>query len=122
MTSIHTICEFACKSYTIKQKWITIHIVEAMIAGGRNIASACRSVIYCPHFYQWKKVEQGESYSHLKRARDSLVSPATITPALNETSYGGFVLTSAAISPSHISMCWQKLVISPVLVQYPQVA
>ncbi len=34
-------CKFACKSYTIKHKWMTVCAVLAMIATGSSVSSAC---------------------------------------------------------------------------------
>ncbi len=33
--------EFACKSYTLKHKWLTVHGVETCIASGLSIKEAC---------------------------------------------------------------------------------
>ncbi len=64
-----------------------------MAAAGSNIAYVWKPAnIKCHLFYQWKKVVQGKSDSHLKKIGIAWPPPATGMPALNETSYTGIVL------------------------------
>ena len=63
-------CKFACKSYTIKHKQITICAVLAMISVGSSILSACHLAMVKRHqFYRWKRVVQGEKDIHPKIAK-----------------------------------------------------
>ena len=74
----------------MKQKRAIVCLIVAIVDGESNISSACRSV-HVKHglFYLWKKVVKGESDSHLKKACDSLVPPATVA---------GIVMAPAAIT------------------------
>ena len=65
-------CKFACKSYTIKHKWMTICIVSEMIATGSSILSACHMLMVRQHsFYRWKRVVQDKKDMQPKIAKAS---------------------------------------------------
>ena len=55
-TSNNSTCEFGCRSYTLKHKWLTVHAVETHIAFGLNITEACSLVrVERCVYYRWKK-------------------------------------------------------------------
>ena len=63
-----TDCKTIHKSYTMKQKRTTFHLIEAVVDAEIGISSVCRSInIKCGLFYQWKEVVRGESNLHLKK-------------------------------------------------------
>ena len=48
--------ECACRSYTLKHKWLTVHGVETHIASRLSITKACALVRVERHVYsRWKK-------------------------------------------------------------------
>ena len=64
-----TIMLLACKSYTIKHKWMTIHAVLAMVAAA-SFSSACNSALVerC-QYYSWKRVVLGEKGTHPQKSK-----------------------------------------------------
>ena len=59
--------------YTIKHKHATVYQIEALIATGSNIASACRQVnLNCRLFYHWKKVLVGQKDTLATKAKTIL--------------------------------------------------
>ncbi len=49
--------DICCKSYTIKHKWMSVHVVDDFAASGHNITAVCEHAnIHQSLFYRWKKL------------------------------------------------------------------
>ena len=80
LTTVHRqpLCEFAHKSYTLKQKRKTIQDVENLIAVGNNISIACASVkIERSVFYRGKKLLSKISGQTAKTSETAVITSET---------------------------------------------